>query len=82
VNTVTVAVSNRTENLPAHVAQWNGGNNVTGLPSLGQSGNQVFTSHFYQAATYLEPLVERTSCGRLYRSKPSVSLLAKVVSNT
>jgi hypothetical protein len=43
VSAVTVPVSIHTENLPAHVAQA-----ATGLPSLGQSTNQVFTPHFYQ----------------------------------
>jgi hypothetical protein len=48
VGTVTVAVTNHTENVPGHVARANAGNNATGLPSLGQSGNQVFTTHFCQ----------------------------------
>jgi L-lactate utilization protein LutC len=48
VSTVTVAVTNHTENLLAYVAQANAGNNPTGLLSLGQSANQVFTPHFYQ----------------------------------
>jgi hypothetical protein len=40
VSTVTVAVTKHTEALPAQAE--------AGLPSLGQSANQVFTPHFYQ----------------------------------
>jgi hypothetical protein len=43
VSTITVDVTNHIEALPAHVTQV-----ALGLPSLGQSANQVFTPHFYQ----------------------------------
>jgi hypothetical protein len=46
VNTVTV--TNHTDTLPAHVVQA-----ATGLLSLGQSANQVFTAHFYQRLPHL-----------------------------
>jgi hypothetical protein len=52
VSTVTVAVTNHTETLPAHVVQANARNNATGLPSLGQSANQVFTPHFYHRLSH------------------------------
>jgi hypothetical protein len=52
VSTVTVAVTNRTETLPAHVAQGNAGNNATGLPPLGESANQVITLHFYHRLSH------------------------------
>jgi hypothetical protein len=65
VSTVTVDVTKHTDALPAHVAQAE-----AGLPSLGQSANQVFNPHFYisEAAS----VVERTPCGRRHRCKPSV----------
>jgi hypothetical protein len=47
VSTVTVAVTTHTETLPAHVAQA-----ATGIPSLGQSANEVFTPHFYQRLSH------------------------------
>lgn len=52
LSTVTVAVNNDRGVLSAHVTQANAGINAAGLPSLGQSGSQVFTPLFYERLTH------------------------------